>query len=1105
MIGTFRRVPCRERRPPNSMPHRTGMTASAFLSVLMVGGLAVAGRGLAAEPGPAAGIPIPDDAPKPRSPEETVRSYQLPDGFRLEVVASEPLIASPSGVCWDERGRMFVSELHGYNLEGQLDIEALNKSGRLDTQVRRVEADDRFKQAAKAGTHGVVKMLVDTNADGRMDQAIVWATNLPPAYGLVPARGGVIVACAPDIVYLADWDGDGRPEVREVLFTGFRTGALERGINAPLWHVDGWIYIGHGRGGRAITGPRLAGPVALPDSDFRIRPDGSAIEPVTGSTHTLGFTFTEAGERFVTTTSVPGIFIAPMEWRYLARNPNAAMPGLSLATGDRRAYQISAPHPWRTKRAEHAAYAKFYRDRYGASESDASGWFTAACGALVYQDPVLPGLQGQYFVCEPSGNFIHRALIEPDGTALRLVRPPGEERSEFAAARDGWSHPIRLHHGPDGGIWVVDYYREIIEDYSAIPRHLQQQYGLYAGHDRGRIYRLTHREAPAPPSPDMASLKEDMLARELISPLIWRRETARRLLVERQMRSAGRELRSILPGAAVPAAGVINVAHTLDQLGELHPENVVGMLRHSHAAVRLHGLRLAEAWLGRADGETVLGAMLGVVSSETDPRVVLQLALSLGETRDPRAFAALARLARTQSNLRWMDAALLSSVAQRGGEMLVELLREPAGPDRVLEQLAGAVGARRESAELARVLNALAGSPPGRQVSILNGLARGRANARREPLGDAAAVRALATLAASASADVRRAARLVEDTFIPAPPDEEAVAGLPPAPPVVTEEVCRRYVAALAASRDTNRGHQVYQQACATCHRIGDEGHAFGPDLLGEIGMAEETLVRHLLLPSDRIRPGFETTLVETAAGTVLAGLLHEDGATSLTVRQPGGIEKVVLRKDVTGVRSASVSMMPSFAETLSPADVADVLGWLRAHPAAAPAGRRVLFDEEPEFATALTEGGGRAEVVRAGAFAGVFCLRVTPPQRYGARLAGWGFRIVEKPSAPDEYRYLRLAWRAAGAGVMLEIAGDGQWPRAEEPRRRYYAGTNTTAWQARRLGETVPAEWREEVIDLWADAGAFSLTGVAPTAMGGEAFFDRLELWQERPAVGRR
>jgi hypothetical protein len=180
-------------------------------------------------------IPKPTDAPAPLSPEESAAAFKLPEQFRMEVVASEPLISSPSAVCWDERGRMFVSELHGYNLEGQLDIEELNKTGQLDKQVRRVQADEKFKRAAEAGTYGVVKVLYDTNGDGRMDRAETWATNLPPAYGLVPARGGVIVACAPDIVYLADRDGDGRPEIRKKLFTGFATGALERGINAAQW------------------------------------------------------------------------------------------------------------------------------------------------------------------------------------------------------------------------------------------------------------------------------------------------------------------------------------------------------------------------------------------------------------------------------------------------------------------------------------------------------------------------------------------------------------------------------------------------------------------------------------------------------------------------------------------------------------------------------------------------------------------------------------------------------------------------------------------------------------------------------------------------------
>src|SRR6266536_1751734 len=555
-------------------------------------------------------IPKPTDAPRPMSPEQSAASFKLPDGFRMEVVASEPLIASPSAVCWDERGRMFVCELHGYNLAGQLDIEELNKTGKLDTQVRRVQADEKFKLAAKAGTFGVVKLLRDTNGDGRMDAADLWATNLPPIYGLVPARGGVIVACAPDIVFLADRDGDGKAETRDVLFSGFPTGELERGINAPQWGADGWIYFGRGWGGGKITGPHLREAVSLPGSDFRIRADGSAIEPVTGATHTFGHAMTESGDRFTVNTTIPAIDIAPLPWRYLARNPDAASPALEIATGDRRAYSISKPHPWRQKRADDPAYFKYYYSRYGAAESEASGWFTAACGPMVYQDHALPGLHGQYFVCEPAGNLIHRALIEADGSALTVHRAPGEDTSEFAASTDGWSHPMNLTHGPDGGIWVTDYYREIIEDYSAIPRHLQQQYGVYAGHERGRIYRLTQRDAARAPAADMSALDARALARECASPLFWRRQTAQRLLVERGEKLAAPTLRALLADTNAEPSAIIIPLRTLDQLGALTPADVQPFIRHADAAVRIHALQLADHWFGKDEGRALLDAAL---------------------------------------------------------------------------------------------------------------------------------------------------------------------------------------------------------------------------------------------------------------------------------------------------------------------------------------------------------------------------------------------------------------------------------------------------------------------------------------------------------------
>src|SRR5690606_14893989 len=147
-------------------------------------------------------IPQPDDAPQPLSPEESAERFDLPPGFRMELVASEPLIREPSGVCWDERGQLFVCEMHGYNLVGQYDIDELNKTGQLDRVVRRIQADERHKQAAAAETFGTIKLLQDDDGDGRMDRAVVWADRLPPCLGICPARGGIIAACQYQVLFL---------------------------------------------------------------------------------------------------------------------------------------------------------------------------------------------------------------------------------------------------------------------------------------------------------------------------------------------------------------------------------------------------------------------------------------------------------------------------------------------------------------------------------------------------------------------------------------------------------------------------------------------------------------------------------------------------------------------------------------------------------------------------------------------------------------------------------------------------------------------------------------------------------------------------------------
>jgi putative membrane-bound dehydrogenase-like protein len=381
------------------------------------------------------------DGPQPLSPSESAESFQLPPGFRMEIVVSEPLIEEPSGVCWDADGHFYVSELHGYNLEGQFDIEALNKTGKLDRIVRRIQANDQAKKAAEAETYGVIKQLSDDNGDGRMDRAVVFAQGLPPCFGMVAAREGIIVVCAPDIYYLADLDDDGVADVRERLFTGFQAGVLERRINAPQWGLDNWIYVGGGGRADAITGPYIDGPVALGRTDFRFKADGSAIEPVAGSTGTFGHSFTAEGDRLTIGTGTPGNQVIPLPWRYLGRNPELSIPSLERnAANYQTTYPAAPPHPWRTRRANDPGFSKYYTDHYGAAESTPSGFFTSACSPFIYRDVAFPAAyRGHNFSCEPAQNLIHHSVPQWEGPELRLVKggdkPDREEIKDWALAQ----------------------------------------------------------------------------------------------------------------------------------------------------------------------------------------------------------------------------------------------------------------------------------------------------------------------------------------------------------------------------------------------------------------------------------------------------------------------------------------------------------------------------------------------------------------------------------------------------------------------------------------------------------------------------------------------
>jgi len=1196
--------------------------------VLATSWLAWHGHSYAAEIKPRA------DAPQPHPPEESIRYFQVPEGFRVELVAGEPDLADPVAMAFDAQGRIFVCEIHGYNLDGHLDVQELNKTGVLDKAVRRIPANPEARKHAEEMTYGTVKLLEDTDGDGRVDRTTVWADQLPACYGVVPAREGVIVVCAPDIVYLADRDGDGRAEVHEKLFTGFGVGELWTRISNCKWGCDNWIYAASGSGsGGTIRGPALRDELHIGSNPFRFKSDGSALEPVSGHTGGFGLALTDWGDRFLIANSAHALYVAPLPYRYLARNPYYAAPQPMVNIADYyRIYPTSQAHPWRTERSKNPEWVKFY----GSREATANSYMTGLCAPHVYRAAAFPAeYHGNHFSCESSRNLVHRCLLLRDGAGYTVKRAAGEEEKEFLTSTEQWFRPVNALDGPDGALYIVDMYREIIEDYSAIPRYLQQQYGLIKGNDRGRIWRVVYEGAPKPRKPNLAAASVSELVSELSNTGAWWRETAQRLLVERGDKNAVEPLAALVCDGETPQAR-LHALYTLDGLGSLEPALVEHALGDSHFGVRMHALCLSERWLDKMP--TLLERILQMVD-DPDPKVRLQVAFTLGESKDERVARPLVEIAARYGDDKWMRAAILSSAADSAGRLLEAIIRKAGewGESRhLVHPLASITGARHDSGEIGDLLNTTAQLNEENfvsvQVTCLDGLIEGLRRGRPQVLASPAGQLALRRLLASPSIEVQQRAlqvaglvklheapemkaaftaaskvalddsRTVEDRQVavalltaaayselastakglldPRQPLDLQLAAIralssaddphvgtvllanwPSHTPKVQsavieaifsrqnrlpklldaiqegivqpaaldtirrlhlmenpdseirkransvlgnrttakgrEEVVARYQAALDLPRDPKHGKEVYEKQCAKCHRLKDQGYDVGADLSAANNRADETLVSDILDPSSQITVGYRNYTVITEDGRIFTGVLAAETATSITLRREEAAEDTILRKDIDEMAASPLSIMPEDLEKeVGPQDVADLIAFLRETLGPVPPAAVTLFEDDPSFAQMLKEGSGTVTIKTDDCFSGKACLAVTPPQRYSPRISDWQYTIAENPNDPAQFRYLRFAWKTRGGkGVLIELADNGAWPPADKPLRRYYSGKNTTAWQAVEVSPLAPTEWVVVTRDLWKDFGNFTLTGIAPTAMGGEALFDRIEL----------
>ncbi|MBL8819239.1 MAG: neutral/alkaline non-lysosomal ceramidase N-terminal domain-containing protein [Planctomyces sp.] len=602
---------------------------------------------------------LQQDFPAPKTVEDALKTFKTHPSLRLELVASEPLIHDPVAFDWDPQGRLWVVEMGDY---------------------------PNGANAEEGKTGGRVQVLEDKDGDGRFDSATTFLQGLNFPNGIAFWRDGVIITAAPDVIYAVDRDGDLRADEQKVLCTGFVEGNQQHRVNGLRWGLDGWLYLANGDSGGEVR--RIAGVqktsngdnatdetstgdtgkselVSIRGRDLRLNPDTGEIQAISGQTQ-FGRERDDFGHWFGNNNSNP-IWQYVIEDRYLQRNPHAAV-------GSARAEVSFMP----------GAAPVFPASKTQARFNDfqSANRFTSACSTMIYRDNCLgDDFSGSAFTSEPVHNLVSRLVMKKDGIVYHGRRSESEADSEVLSSTDNWFRPTMIRTGPDGGLYVADMYRQVIEHPEWIPPEYQRKMDLQAGHNQGRIYRLVQNSSCCGTDQEeelrswfsvpSTKVSVDELVARIQSPNGWWRDTAQRLLIHRRAQStvpALSELAKRHPLAAVR----VQCLWTVAELTEDH-ESFISLLEDrlsdAHSEVRCCAAQLLERYLGSPEYPIPDGLKSVVESSDSD--FVFQVSMSLGESWDPAAGTILAQVLLRSIDEPWIRAAVMSSVNQHNvSEML---------------------------------------------------------------------------------------------------------------------------------------------------------------------------------------------------------------------------------------------------------------------------------------------------------------------------------------------------------------------------------------------------------------------------------------------------
>jgi putative membrane-bound dehydrogenase-like protein len=628
----------------------------------------------------------------PTAPEKAAARLELHPDFTIQLVAAEPLINKVINIDWDPAGRLWVAETPEYP-NGRREPKSEMKDTPWKDSGFRVRPPTKERPAIDR-----ISILTDTDGDGRMDKKQIFYEGLELVTSFVFHKDGVIVSQAPDILWLRDGNGDGKAEKVEKLYTGLGIGDTHAVINNLRWGMDGWIYATHGYSSSAhvYNGDKSKDFGNIGSGVVRFRPDGSMIEQVSSKGgNTWGMQVASDGELFYTQPTSGDLL------------NHIVMTESELSRG-----KVGNTTSYKPVIRGQKSFPLITYNQQAYVQIDLVGYFTAAAGCAIYDGGSWPSEWNyNYFTTEPTINIVHHEIVEPNGVTFKAHKT---REAEFIGGRDKWFRPIDTRIGPDGALYITDFYNQaVVHNDTRGTIHGPANAALRPDRDHyfGRIWRVDHKDAKKLKVPNLAKANTKDLVEALQNPNRHVRMSAQRLLVEHndpKTADATKRLLSSWNFRGLEEAQA-HALWALHQIGRL--DGVV--LRQALAvdgkpAVQKAALRIAAET--PASNRSAVTADILRRANDSNPRVrllAIEALASLPST--PEIRQALVE-AYPDLNDPWLESAVVGVAAKDPVEFIeaAASARKPPEMENLVVQLSSQVAAKQDPALASRLVISLA-------------------------------------------------------------------------------------------------------------------------------------------------------------------------------------------------------------------------------------------------------------------------------------------------------------------------------------------------------------------------------------------------------------